>query len=169
MTPAHIKRVIQQLLVVSANIQNHRQGVRRADAAARGIKRKLTNRNAHAADALIAQTKNALAVGDNNHFNILLGGILQHIFNAGAVRVGDKQTTGTTVNFREVFTRCADRWRVDDWHHLFQMVIEQTVEQGFVGILNITQVNVFIVVVFEILELAPGAFSLLFDGFYGFR
>ena len=37
MTPAHIQGIVQQLLVIGAHIQHHRQGIRRADAATGGV------------------------------------------------------------------------------------------------------------------------------------
>ncbi len=169
MTPAHIQRVIQQLLIVGADVQHDWQGIRRTDTATGGVQRELTNGNAHAADALVAQAENALAVGNDDHFDILLGGVLQHIFDVAAVRIGDKHATGTTIDFGEVFTGRADGWGVNNRHHLFKMVVQQAVEEGFVGVLDIAQINVFVVIVFEVLELLPGTLGLLFNGFDRFR
>ena len=49
------------------------------------------------------------------------------------------------------------------------MVLHQAVEEGFVGILNIAQVDVLIDFGFESLVLDPRAFGLFFDGFNHFR
>ena len=34
--------------------------------------------------------QDTLAIGDHDDFDILLGGVLQHVFNAVAVVIGDK-------------------------------------------------------------------------------
>ncbi len=94
---------------------------------------------------------------------------MQHIFNMGAVRIGDKDATCAAVDLGEVFAGRADGRGIDNRHHLFEMIVEQAIEKGFVGVLNIAQVDVFIVIVFEILELTPGALSLLFDTLDRFR
>ncbi|SPZ62058.1 Uncharacterised protein [Serratia quinivorans] len=166
MTPAHIQRIVQALWVVGTHVQHYRQGIGRADTTAGGIQRKLADRNAHAANALVAQAENTFAVGDDNHFDVLFGGVLQHVVNAIAVRVGDKQPARPAVNIGEVLAGFTHRWRVDDRHHFAQMGVQQAVEQGFVGVLNVAQVDVLIAVVFEILILAIGALSLFFNGFH---
>ncbi len=45
------------------------------------------------------------------------------------------------------------------------MVLHQSVEEGFVGVLNIAQVDVLIDFGFETLILDPRPFGLFFDGF----
>ena len=49
------------------------------------------------------------------------------------------------------------------------MVLHEAVEEGFVGVLNITQVDVFIDFGFKALILDPGTFCLFFNGFNHFR
>ena len=49
------------------------------------------------------------------------------------------------------------------------MVLHQAVEEGFVGVLDITQVDVLIDFGFKALILDPGAFRLFFNGFNHFR
>ncbi len=71
-TPAHIQRIVKQLLVIRTDIQHNRQGVGRADAAAGGVQRQLTDWNAHPADTLVAKTKNTLAVGHHDHLNVVV-------------------------------------------------------------------------------------------------
>lgn len=72
------------------------------------------------------------------------------------------------IDIGEVFAGLADRRCVDDWHHLAQVRVQQAIEQRFVGVLDVAQVDMFVVVVFEILILAVGALDLFFDGFYRF-
>src|SRR6202035_3978834 len=63
---ADIIGIVQQLLVVGADVQHHRQAVLRMYAGAGGIKREFADRNAHAVGAKVAETENALAVGDDD-------------------------------------------------------------------------------------------------------
>ncbi|SAE07539.1 Uncharacterised protein [Enterobacter cloacae] len=49
------------------------------------------------------------------------------------------------------------------------MVLHEAVEEGFVGVLNITQVDVFIDFGFKALILDPGTFCLFFNGLNHFR
>ncbi|CSF17036.1 Uncharacterised protein [Shigella sonnei] len=49
------------------------------------------------------------------------------------------------------------------------MIVYQTVEEGFVGVLDVTQVDVFVDFGFESLILDPCSFRLFFDGFDHFR
>ena len=49
------------------------------------------------------------------------------------------------------------------------MVADQAVEQRFVGILDIAQVDVFVDLGFKSLVLDPRAFGLFFNGFDHFR
>ena len=68
-TPAHIQRIVKQLLVVGADIQHHRKGIGRTDAATGGIERQFTERNL-----------------------VLHRDVLQNIVHIVAVLVRDKHT-----------------------------------------------------------------------------
>ena len=163
MTPTHIEWVVKQLLIIGTGIQYHRQRISRADATAGGIQRELADRNTHPADALIAEAENTFAIGDDNHFNVLFGGVLQHIVNMFTIGISDKQPTGTAVYIREMFTGFPDRWGIDHRHHFAEMFINQAVKQGLIGILNIAQIDMFLDIVFKFLKLPIGAGSLLFN------
>ncbi|CSF18094.1 Uncharacterised protein [Shigella sonnei] len=89
-TPAHIQRIVKQLLVVRSDIQHHRKGIRRADAATGGIERQFTDRNAHPADALVTKPQNTFTVSHHNHFDIMVRYVLQNIVHIVAVLVRDK-------------------------------------------------------------------------------
>ena len=164
MAPAHVEGVVQQLLVVGAHVQHHRQAVGGRDAAAGGVEGQLADGNAHAADALIPETQDPFAVGDHDHLDVLLGGVLQHVIDPVLVRIGDEQPAGTAIDVGELLARLAHGRGVDDRQHLGQVVVQQAVEQGLVGILDVAQIDVLVHVVAERHELAVGALGLLFDG-----
>ena len=169
MAPAHIQRIVEQLLVVCSDVQHDRQGVSRADAAAGGVQRQFTDRDPHSADPLVAEAENALAIGDHNHFHVVVRDVLQDVVKVMAILVGDKDAAGATVNLGETFAGGAYRRGIDNRHHLFKVVADQAIKQGFVGVLDVTQINMFVDFSFESLILDPGAFRLLFDSFNHFR
>ena len=59
---AEIERVFEQRLVVGADVEHDRQGQLRRHAGAGGVERQLAHRDAHAADAEIAEAEDALAI-----------------------------------------------------------------------------------------------------------
>ena len=66
-----IERVVEQNLIVGADIENDRQAVLRRHAGAGGVERELAKRDAHSAGAEIAETEDALAVGDDDEAHVL--------------------------------------------------------------------------------------------------
>ena len=168
-TPAHIQRIVEQLLVVGSDVQYHRQGVGRTDPTTRGIQRQFTDWNTHPADPLIAKTQNTFPIGDNDDLDIVVRNVLQDIVHIVAVLIRDKHAARATINLGETLTGRADRWGIDNWHHLIKVIMHQAVKQGFVGVLDVAQVNMFIDFGFESLILDPGAFSLFFNRLDHFR
>src|SRR5262249_51125536 len=63
---ALIERVVEQALIVRADIENNGQTVLRRHAGTGGIERELADRDTHPASAEISETENALAVGDDD-------------------------------------------------------------------------------------------------------
>src|SRR6478672_13483142 len=68
---ALVKRIIEQDLVVGANVEDDGQTVLRRHAGAGGVERELADGDAHAAGAKIAETEDALAVGDDDETHVL--------------------------------------------------------------------------------------------------
>ncbi|RMP75175.1 hypothetical protein ALQ20_200133 [Pseudomonas syringae pv. atrofaciens] len=169
MTPAHVHRVVQQLTVVGADIQHDRQRVRRADPATSGVQRQFADRDAHAADALIAQTENSLAVGHDNDLDPVLGRAAQNVIDAVALRVGNEQAAMRAVDLGEFLTGLPHRRRVDDRQHLVQVGVEQAEKQGFVVVLDRAQVDMLVQVAGTLFVLAVDPGDLLFDRLYVLR
>ena len=72
LTEAEIERVFEQFSIVGADIEGDRQTISRWRAGAGGVERELADRDAHAADAEVAQAQNPLAVGDDDEADIFL-------------------------------------------------------------------------------------------------
>src|SRR5262249_36407905 len=79
-----IKWVLEQDLVVRADVENHRQTVLRRHTGTRGVERELADRNAHAACAEIAKTENALAVRHDDEPHFLFRPVDEELANSAA-------------------------------------------------------------------------------------
>src|SRR6185436_13843600 len=142
MPPADVQRIVQQLLVVRADIENDRQRRRRMDAGAHRVQRQLADRDAHAADTEIAQPEDALAVGDDHDADVLRPEIRERRVDRVALRIRNVQAARPAVDAAIGLARLPDHRGVDDRHHLDQVLAEQPVERGLVAILQRHQVDV---------------------------
>ena len=107
------------------------------DAGAERVERELADRDAHAADAQVAQPEDALAVGHDDHVARRRTGAFRSIASiALAVRVGDEQAARPAVDVAVVLARHADHRRVDDRHHLGDVLLHKAVEERLVAILQ---------------------------------
>ena len=140
---ANVKRIVQQFFVFRADVQGDGQRSGGIDARAGGVERQLAYGNAHPVDAQIAQTQNALAVGDHNHFYVIMGPVGNNFGDAPFVLSGDVEAAGAAENVGIFLTRLANGGCVDDGHHIFQIVHHQPVKQGFVAVFQANEVNIF--------------------------
>ena len=90
---------------------------------------------------------------------------MQHVIDPVLVRIGDEEAAGAAVDVGELLARLAHGRGIDDRQHLGQVVVQQTVEERLVGILDVTQIDVLVHVVAKRHELTVGPLGLLFDGF----
>ena len=74
--PAEILRVFEQFDVVGAHVEHDRQGAGRVDPADEGVQRELADRDAHPADALVAQAEDALPVGHHDDVDVAVGTVV---------------------------------------------------------------------------------------------
>src|SRR6185312_3576007 len=70
---AQIQRVLEQFRPVGADVQHHRQGAGRVDAARRGVDGELTGRDVDAADAPVADAEDGLGVGGDDEVDLVSG------------------------------------------------------------------------------------------------
>lgn len=81
------------------------------------------------------------------------------------ILVGDKDVVGVMIDFGEMFVGCVYCWGIDNWYYFFKVVVDQVIKQGFVGVLDVMQINMFVDFSFEFLILDSGVFCLFFDSF----
>ena len=67
---AKIERVFEQSLVVGADVERDRQGQLRRHAGAGRVERQLADRDAHAADAQVAEPEDPLAIGHHDEAHV---------------------------------------------------------------------------------------------------
>lgn len=64
-----------------------------------------------------------------------------------------------------MFIGCVDGWGINNRYYFIKMIVYQMVEEGFVSVLDVMQVDVFVDFGFEFLILDLCLFCLFFDGF----
>jgi hypothetical protein len=133
---ADVERILEQLLVVGAHVERHGQGVARVHAGARGVQRELTDGDAHALRAQVAQPENALAVGHDDDPNVFLRPVAQHLRDPTLVLGRDVQAARLSEDVPELGARLTHGGRVDDGHHLVDVVDDRAVEQRLVAVLQ---------------------------------
>jgi hypothetical protein len=74
-----VKRVVEQRGVVRPDVEAHRQDLRGMDPRARDVERELADGNPHAPGALVAETEDALVVGDHDQPDVLVGIVAQAV------------------------------------------------------------------------------------------
>ena len=111
------------------------------DPGARRVERQLAGRDAHPADSLIAEPEDAFPVGDDDD-----GRRPRMVPEDGvdpvALLVRDVEAARAAEDVRELLARFADDRRVDDRHHLVDVVVEEAEEQRLVPVLQAGEVDV---------------------------
>src|SRR5580692_2507269 len=117
------------------------------NSANQAVERKLADGNAEAANTLVADAENAFAVGDNDDVDFGIWMIAQKRGNELAQRIRNEEAAWTAVNVAEFLAAEGDDGRVDDRQHFIDMVEKQAVEENFVSVLKLAEVDVALEVV----------------------
>ena len=162
--PAEIQRVVEQFDVVGAHVEHDRQGARGIDAADQGVERQLADRNAHPADALVAQAEDALSVGHHDHIDVALRPVVQHLVETVAIGIGHEQPARAAVDLAETLAGLPHRRGVHDRQGLGDVVAQHAIEQRLVAVLQCTQIDVLVEIVVASGELVPDSARLAHRG-----
>src|SRR6516164_1978978 len=111
---ALVERVVEQALIVRADIENNGQTVLRRHAGAGGIERELADRDTHPASAEISETENALAVGDDDEAHVLFRPIGEELFEPPTCADRQIHAARLAKDVGELLARLPDRRRVDE-------------------------------------------------------
>ena len=85
LTQPHVKRILQKLFVVGADVEGHRKRTLRIDARAGRVKGELTDGDPHAVHTEVSQAQNTLAVGHDDDVNVMVGDVGDEFAHAAAV------------------------------------------------------------------------------------
>ena len=144
---AEIERVVEQSLIVRADVENDRQAVLRRHAGAGGVERELADRDAHAAGAEIAETEDALAVGDDDEAHVLFRPIGQQLLHPAARADRQIDAARLAEDMAEFLARLADRRRIDERHVGGRVRHQDRVIKRLVARLQIRQHEVLLQIV----------------------
>src|SRR5262249_56679523 len=134
--PADINGIRQALSIVGAHIEHDRQSGRGVQTAARGIKRELADRNAHAASALIAEAEDALAIGHNDGLDVVETRVGQNELDAAYVGKAEEETARLAEGMAEFLAAKSYRGSGDDRQHAGEIMHQQSVEQNLDTVLE---------------------------------
>ncbi|MPM61727.1 hypothetical protein SDC9_108587 [bioreactor metagenome] len=144
MPDAQVGRIVQQVEIVGARVENHGQDPIGMDAGGRHVDRQFADGDGHASDALITNAEDALGVGDDDQIDVvgtLAGGLQRGLDAIGIVDV--EVDAAWLVEPVAVFlNRQPDRRSVDDRQHLLDVVGEHSVEQRLIAVLHGRQIVV---------------------------
>ena len=165
-TPTQILWVVQQFDVVGAHIEHDRKSASGIYAADEGVERKLADRDAHAADALVAQAQYPLPVGHHDHVDIAVRPVANHLVKTVAVGIGHEQSPRPPVDLAEPLAGLTHGGGVDDRQGFGDVLAQHPVEQRLVAVLQRAQVDVLVEIVSASRELMPAMVDLLGEGLH---
>src|SRR5208337_3445262 len=161
--PADIERIVEALEVVGPDVENDWQRRRRMEPATAGVEPQFADRDAHAPGALVAQAKDALAVGHDDSFDLVEPRMRQNLLDAILVRQAQKKPARLPEQPAELLAAEADCRRVHDRQQLLEILNEQGEEQRFVAVLQITQERIALEVGLEAAQNLQAARRLLLE------
>src|SRR5262249_37037379 len=109
-----------------------------------GVKGHFADGNAHAAGALIAKTENAFAVADHNALDAVIARVAEDLFDAIFVRIAEEYPARLSPDFAEALAALADRRRVHQGQHMFDVANDEGVEERFVVVLQVAEKGIFV-------------------------
>jgi len=142
----------------------------RRDAARRAVERQLADWDAHPVRAQVAQAKDARAIGDADHVDVVVRPIPNHRGEEAAVLAGKVHAPRATELVAEALADDADRRSVHERCDLCDVVGEHAVVQRLVAVVQLLQVHILRdVVVAESAQVEHDAVGLLLQGLHPWR
>src|SRR6266404_3186619 len=96
LTKTEIERIVDQLMIVGADVEHYRQAVLRRNTGAGRVESEFPERDAHAAGAEIPKAQDALPVRHDNETYVLLRPVFQQLLDASSRTDGDIQAPWLT-------------------------------------------------------------------------
>ena len=82
---AQVQGIVEKVLVIGAHVQGDRQALGGMDAGAGGVQGQFAHRDAHARGPQVAQSENALAVGNHDDARVAVRPVVQDFANPAAL------------------------------------------------------------------------------------
>jgi hypothetical protein len=125
----------------------------------------IANGNAEAAYALVTDPQNPFTIGNHDHIDFGIRVIGEERRNRTAERIGNEQAAWTPIDVAELLAAERDDRGIYDGQHLVDMSEEELIEENFIGVLKLAEIDVaFEVVRFERKSLI-GTGALVVKGF----
>ncbi len=140
----HILMTFAEPVVIGAHIDGDGEALMRRDASAGGVERELSDGDAHAVRAQIAEPKDTLAVGHDNHADIIVRPVGQHIGDMASVVGGDVEPAAPTEDPAELFAGLPDRRGVEHRHQLLEMLHHEAIEERDVPVVQRDEIGVLL-------------------------
>ncbi|OPZ76746.1 MAG: hypothetical protein BWY77_01833 [bacterium ADurb.Bin431] len=159
MTPADVQGIGEQTFVIGADVDLDRQAVGGMEPGGGDVEADLADGNAHAVAAEVAQSENALAIGDHDQGDVGEGGVAEDVIDAVDVVGGDIEAAATAEEVAELLAGFANSRGVHYRQHFFEMIENEGVAEGLIPVEQGEHKDVL----FEFIRLGAKAFiGLLF-------
>ena len=152
--------IVQQRLVVGADIKHHRQAELGMNTGTGCIEREFADRNSHAVGAEIAEAEDPLAIGNDDQLRRVRP-IGQQVTNTAPVVGADEQSARPLENVAEPLAGEPDRRRVNERLDLVDIVADNAKEQRLVAIMQRVERHVFLEVIRQPAQVGHNARGLL--------
>lgn len=156
-----IERIVQELLVVGADVQDDGETLVGLDAGQGSVEGQLPDGDAHAVGAQVSQAEDALSVRDDDGADVLFRPIPEHAVDVALVVDGDEEAAGAAVDDAKLLAGQPDRGGVDDGHHVLHVLREDPVKETLVTILEPHEVDVLVEILRVALEVDEAELHLL--------
>ena len=97
------------------------------------VQHEFADRDAHAVAPQIAEAEDAFAIGHHDYAHIPLRPVAQYLRHAAPIFRGNVEPARAAENSIILLARLADRGRVDDRHHLLDMIDQDAVKERLVS------------------------------------
>jgi hypothetical protein len=139
---AEVERVGEKPLVVRADVEADGEADGRVEASGGHVEAHLTDRDSHAVRAEVAEAEDPLAVRHHDEGDVRPAERLEDLVDPVDVLRAHVDASETTLDVAQLQTRQPDGGRVDDGHHLGQVVAEEPVEERLAPVEQAAQEDV---------------------------
>jgi len=148
-----IELVVDQRLRVRAHVDGHRQALVRVDPTTRRVQVQLANGDAHSVGPEVTEAEDALAVGDDDDVYFLVRPVIQNLLHTAFILDGNVHATRLLKDRSELLASLADSGRIEERHHLRDILNDEAIEQRFIPALERHEKHVFVEGICDHLEL----------------